>query len=643
MPSPAQHAALAQLATALAAAPHGGRGALIAQAAAALGVCPATVQAWLRGHRGPRRQHADSLARLVAQREEQATRDRPADAAGAPAATPADADALAARAALTAAEADLISTCLREAGRANGKQLMSLKQAVATLRTQGLIRAERLDPATGEVQPLSLSAISRYLTRYGLHPEQLRAPTPHQALRTAHPNARWEVDASVCVVYYLPTGALIQDIDPTRHYKNRPEHLAAIATERVIRYVLTDHTTNATLWRYYPHAESGATTVAFLAWAVAPKTNPAIPVQGAPFRLVVDPGATAAGTVQRWCDLLGIELAPTRPKNPRAKGSVEQAQNRIETVFESGLRHQSHRIKDFNDLNALAETYQAHYGAHQVVGRHGLTRYAAWARITPEQLRLTEGEAVLRALATQAPATPKVGGDLTVAYRGQRWRVQDLPGVAIGAKLAVLWCPLLGAAGTGHAVAVLTDPETGLTRYQPLPMVERDDWGFDSEAPLDGEAYARLPDTQIDRNRKRLALLASGTESLKEDERARRRKDFQPLAHLDEGRGVDPYRAAETAPPITWLPQRGTEHRVTAPVLATELLDPLDAALRLAPRVQALGGSWGPDQYQWLAQRYAAGVPVDALEALARECAPGAPADEPAPELAQAAGLRLVR
>ena len=54
MPSPAQHAALARLAESLAAAPHGGRGALIAQAAAALGVCPATVQAWLRGHRGPR-------------------------------------------------------------------------------------------------------------------------------------------------------------------------------------------------------------------------------------------------------------------------------------------------------------------------------------------------------------------------------------------------------------------------------------------------------------------------------------------------------------------------------------------------------------------------------------------------------------
>jgi hypothetical protein len=324
--------------------------------------------------------------------------------------------------------------------------------------------------------------------------------------------------------------------------------------------------------------------------------------------------------VQRWCDLLDIELCPTRPKNPRAKGSVEQAQNRIETVFESGLRHQSHRITGFDALNALAETYQAHYGATQVVGRHGLTRYAAWSRIAADQLRITEGEAVLRALATEAPATPKIGGDLTVAYRGERWRVRDVPGIAIGAKLPVLWCPLIGATGKGHAVAVLTDPETGRTRYQPLPMVERDDWGFDVEAPMDGEAYARLPDTRIDSNRKRLAMLASNTETLKEDELARRRKGFRPLAHLDEGRGVDPYLEAETTPPVTWLPKRGTEHRVSAPEIAPLVLDIDTAALRLAGLVRDRGGEWGPAQYAWLGARYPQGVPEEGLAALVDAC-----------------------
>ena len=642
MPSPAQHAAVARLAETLAETPHGGRGALIAQAAATLAVSPQTVQTWLRAHRGPqRRQRCDSLARLVARRDQLARRIKDAGpgAVELPALT---ADLQAVEAALdglmvlTEDEAMLLSSTMREAGRANGKQIMTLKRAVETLRTQGIILAGRVDQDTGEVFRLSLSAISRYLARYGLHPDQLKAPTPHQVIRSKHPNWRWEVDASVCVVYYLPSGgAVIQDIDPTAHYKNRPQNLEAIANERVIRYVLTDHATNATLWRYYPHAESGAVTVAFLSWAVAPKTTPAIPVNGAPFRLVVDPGATAAGTVQRWCDLLGIELCPTRPKNPRAKGSVEQAQDRIETNFESGLRHQSHRITGFEAINALAETYQAHYGAHQVVGRHGLTRYAAWSRITSEQLRVTEGEAVLRALATEAPATPKIGGDLTVAYRGERWRVKDVAGIAIGAKLPVLWCPLIGADGKGHAVAVLTDPETGRTRYQPLPMVKRDEWGFDSEAPMDGEAYARLPDTRIDQNRKRLAMLASNTETIKDDELARRRKGFRPLAHLDDGRGVDPYRAAETDPPVTWLPKRGTEHRVTAPEIAPLVLDIDTAASRLAGLVRARGGVWGPDQYAWLAGRYPQGVAEEALDSLAAEALPAA-----APT---AGGLRLIR
>jgi hypothetical protein len=196
------------------------------------------------------------------------------------------------------------------------------------------------------------------------------------------------------------------------------------------------------------------------------------------------------------------------------------------------------------------------------------------------------------------------------------------------------WVSTAVAAG---AVAVLTDPETGRTRYQPLPMVERDDWGFDIEAPMDGEAYARLPDTRIDTNRKRLAMLASNTDTQHADELARRRKGFQPLAHLDDGRGVDPYREAETTPPVTWLPKRGTEHRVAAPEVAPLLLEVEAAALRLAPLVRARGSAWGPAQYDWLAGRYPQGVPEEALLGIVETLVA-----EPQPEKPRAAGLRLV-
>jgi hypothetical protein len=138
-------------------------------------------------------------------------------------------------------------------------------------------------------------------------------------------------------------------------------------------------------------------------------------------------------------------------------------------------------------------------------------------------------------------------------------------------------------------------------------------------------------------------MLASGTDTQHEDELARRRKGFRPLADLDEGRGIDPYREAETAEPISWLPRRGTEHRATqAPTVAPLVLDIDVAALRLAGQVRAQGGTWGPDQYAWLAGRYPQGVPEDALIGIVTDMvgAASAATEQPQP---QAAGLRLVK
>jgi len=643
MPTPPQIAAAARVAEALATAGHGKKRAIVAAACAELGVSAQTLYTWMRPHRGtPRAVRADSQTRVLSQRRALAAQVAAGD-------DPAARDALLALdaqltglASLPEHEARLLAATMTESARGKGgaKQLMSLGHAVDTLRAQGLIQAGRVDPETGELKLLSLSAISRGLKRFGLHQDQLRQPTPHQPIRTLHPNARWEIDASVCVVYYLPGGgAVVEELDPAKHYKNKPEHIQAISQQRVIRYVMSDHCSGVLLWHYYPHSESGAHTVAFLARCMARQANPAIPVHGAPFRLVVDPGATAAGTVERFCGLAGIDLEPTGRRNPRAKGSVEKGNDIIEHAFEAGLRFQKQRVTDFDSLNALADVFQAHWGATAIHSRHGLTRFAAWAKIQPHELRITEGEAVLRTLATEHPATPKVNGELTVAYRGQDWDVSDVPGANVGDRIAVLWSPLLGADGQGHAVAVLTDPATGREVYRPLPLVARDDWGFRSDAPVDGERYARPKDTAADRARKDLAMLASGTTTLRDDELARRRKGFRPLAGLDDGRGIDPYRTADTAEPVAWLPRRGTDHRVRVPIVETPVLDHVAAALRLAPLVRAAGGAWGPERYQWLAERYPAGVPEDALEALVRDCAPAVEILPDAPRV----GLTVVR
>jgi hypothetical protein len=243
----------------------------------------------------------------------------------------------------------------------------------------------------------------------------------------------------------------------------------------------------------------------------------------------------------------------------------------------------------------------------------------------------------LRALATEHPATPKVQGDLAVPYRGARWDVKRVPGVNVGDRLHVLWSPLLGADGRGHATAVTVDPESGREIYHPLPLIEADAWGWRADAPESGKKFAQMPETQFERNAKRLAQFASGTDRPLDDALARKRKDFQPLAHLDGGRGLNPFAEAESTPPQSYLPRRGTEHRVAIPQIAPRIFDHVEAAMRLKPAVERAGGAWGPERFGWLAARYPAGVPEEALAALEAECvAAGAPCP-------QAPGLRIVR
>ena len=64
--------------------------------------------------------------------------------------------------------------------------------------------------------------VARALRGYGLHPEQLRRLPAAQQQSTPHPNHTWQMDASVCTLFYL------DDDDGTRDMPSGyPEEAAA--------------------------------------------------------------------------------------------------------------------------------------------------------------------------------------------------------------------------------------------------------------------------------------------------------------------------------------------------------------------------------------------------------------------------------
>lgn len=146
---------LVQVAQSAAAAVSGGKQAVYGAACAELGISPATLHRYLK---------------KVTVKPERKQRSDAGDVS------------------LTREEAIAVSAMLMVSHRKNNKRLMSIGQAVEVLRANGEVRAERIDPATGEVSPLSDSAIARALRSFSLHPDQLNRPAPAVELKSLHPN-----------------------------------------------------------------------------------------------------------------------------------------------------------------------------------------------------------------------------------------------------------------------------------------------------------------------------------------------------------------------------------------------------------------------------------------------------------------------
>jgi len=571
MPSPAQHVILARAAAALDAARHGEKKGIIRAAAAEMGVAEQTVHKWLSA------EHRYS------------TRKRRSDAG---------------KSGISVEEMRIIAAAVDASVRNNGKQGVSLEDAVARLRADGKIDASRIDEETGEVLPLSTSAISRAMKQFALDAKTLRKPSPHVRLRSLYPNHVWQLDASVAILYYLEGGGhMLVPTDKAKHYKNKLHELKAIELFRVQRYLAADHTSHAFLNRNYPGSESGAYSVDMLAWAMAKKENPANIIHGRPTCLMVDPGATASNTVRRFCDTMGIDLIVNKPGNSRAKGSVEVAQNIWERAFESWLLFIRHKITGFDELNAKSEEFAIWFNNSKTHSRTGDTRFSVWSRITKEQLIETASYETLKSLADGKVAEPRVTGELTVRFNGQEFPVRHVPGIVIGRTLTVAASPFV----EGQAMALVKGDDGRMIRY-PLEAIARDSFGFPLDAPVIREEYKAQPDTIAEKNRKAIDQLLTGENTVTAAETARAKKGFVPF-----GGELNPFVEAELPQQVIRLPRVGTPMPDALPEVIPAVIPTVRAAKKL---MEAAGDDWRPENYDWLVKKYPDGIPEDVLDRL---------------------------
>ncbi len=524
------------------------------------------------------------------------------------------------RSALTAGEASVIALDVLEHMRKNGKRLMGIEDAVEELRANGLIRAERVT-GDGEVVPLSVSAITAALRRYRLHPDQLLAPAPAIRMASLHPNHCWQIDASRCVMYYLPaqgrdTGLRVADW--TDYYGNKPKNVARQVLDSLWRYVVTDHTSGAVFVWYVVGGETGGNLAEVFVQAIHQRGSD--PFHGVPRLCMLDPGgANTSPPFMNLCGALRVQVQINRPKNPRAKGQVEKAQDIVERSLESAFKLL--RLTTLEQVNAVALQWARWFNATQVHTRHHMTRYEAWMRIAPDQLVIAPGIGLCRELAVSAPETRTVNDFLEVGFRGTSWDVSGVPGVIVGQKLQIVrnaWRP-------DSAQAVTVDAD-GRTAYHLLEPKVRGDFGFHAGSAIVGTSYQRHADTPAQRHLARIEMLATGASTAAEAREVRKA--------MAKGRGpqvlggaIDPLKRMRDAVIPAYLPRQGTAldvgHPMAQHAAAPAGTDTVEALQRIARRI---GRSITREENRFVKARWPDAMPEAQVEALAAQFLRGGPA-----------------
>lgn len=501
--------------------------------------------------------------------------------------------------ALTIEEAKLISAWLRESVRKNSKRILSIGDAVDQLRANGVIKAEWINTATGEVRLLTESSIARALRTYGLHPDQLNKPAPAVQLRSEHPNHVWQIDASLCILYKMPvkTGNRMETIDSSEVYKNKLEKYKAIEHLLVQRYSITDHCAAPVFVIYLLGGESSVNLIN--AFVSATQQRAGYPFHGIPRMVMLDPGsANTAAPFMNLCNSLGVRVQVNKPKNPRAKGQVEQSHDLIECGFESGLNKLPKPITNVAELNELATQWMHWMNGTKIHTRHGETRYAAWQRITAEQLVFAPEADMMFACANEEPESRTVNDFLQVSLKGRLYSVAEMPGVQNGEKVKVC----RNAWREDVAQVVMHDAEGREVMYQ-APEVPKGEFGFAEGARMIGEEYRALKETPAQIAVKELDKLAMQATTQGEVDVARKKKTT-PF-----GGAINPFKQAEEYQAPAWMPKRGEQH-----ALSTRMEFPPLSIVELA---RQMGGDWQAAFYAVVSQRYPEGsIPAAEVDAL---------------------------
>lgn len=476
--------------------------------------------------------------------------------------------------------AEQIGGMVHVATRANGKKTLPISTALSILK------------ADGKAPNVSAATIARVMKNNMCHPKQLATPSAHQQQRSLHPNHVWQVDASICVLFYLPRGGM-QVMDEKKFYKNKPANVKKIESDRVIRYVITDHYSGSVYVEYVYGSESAENLTEIFLNCINKRSSQE-PLNGVPFILYTDKGcANTSGLFRNLLERLDVIFIPHATGNSQAKGQVENAQNIVETQFEGRLRFI--KIDSLDQLNQTAAQWRMMWNETQIHSRTRRTRNAVWQSISPQQLRIAPPLELCQELLSTSPIERTVTGNLTVSYSikgyGQNdYDVRHIDGIYPKAKLMIVVNPY-----RAPSIDVITKDENGnevIYTCDPLQV----DWvGFRPDAAIIGEEIKAMPQSAIDENRKRIIKKAYNADTLEQADKAIAKK------HVAYDGQINVMADVQKTEVPTYLNRAGEQMTTQS---QRRQLAPMNF-IQFAKAVKGLvGDAWTPQHMQMLKSTY---------------------------------------
>lgn len=490
-------------------------------------------------------------------------------------------------------QAVMVSGAILSAKKTTGKQNLSIKDSSEIMHANGVI--PKVSPST----------MSRALKQHHLHPTQLNVPKAHVRQRSLYPNHVWQIDPSVCVLFYLPKdkGGGLSVMDEKEFYKNKPQNIAKTLDQRVTRYVICDHYSGAIYVEYVHGTESSENITQVFLNAIQRRSNSDL-LHGVPDILIMDKGsANTSALFLNLLDRLGIQHYTHATGNSRAKGAVEKANDIVERKFEGLLSML--KINSLAELNQQATAWRIYFNEHERHTRHGKTRNAVWHTIAQmNKLKLAPRMDICRELVTTKPKTIKVRGDLTVThtvkgYANQAYDVRHLPHIHPKAEVQIVV-----NAYRMPDVDVLWQGKT----YTISPM-QLDQAGFDVNAQIIGEGMTSQADNIVDQNRKAIFQQSYGVNNQADVDKARKNRQvafdgaINPMAHVQQ----------QTQPNYPILQGEKVDVSGHLQLRLSQPLSYVEAAQSIKAKV---GDNWTAEHYQRLCKQYPDGVPHSEIDSI---------------------------